>query len=876
MTTKNLGSAVSGYLDPDGRAFEGVVYQSGKPVLDKELNLEGDLSQAAVQAALRCAAPSGWISSDFLDRSHSGDGIFTPSADLNTLALPPLQALVNGWLLPIIHTGANGSNKLNLGAGPTGAGAKRTDLVILEVWRRLLSASTTEGKSQTGRIFLNGNVKIQSSDDSSLNLVDDMLDSVVNSETTKRVQIQYRLRVIPNVDLFAYPAGIDDPTVFANSVPPDAVTPNGTVSTYLYVNQSGSGDAGLWRAGDGIPSNSLGTVDGYMYAIPLCAVLRRNTTAFARNTNHNGGAASPGVSGRPDGLFHNLVAAKDLVDLRRGTSVTGWNYAEVLDKNLNALFDDALRTEWSQFSIGGGQNGHTVLMADEIGISNANGGDGTTTGDTPGANFIGEFDYTRRRFSDRVTYEVMTVKVQPGTAAVSTSTWQTGTVITLQPTALTPYPYTAFNLSTYAPSGTLIVDVVRSRILGSAAGEASVAVGAPLGNSTTFWPWSKIEGLGEDPMGPVTLTLGTIPSLTDALTTEPIYIDLLIAYPGGQGLSYTPTQDFGNDSVSINNPGALSASAPVNFASLATTPRFDYPHREICLEYLTTPLSFTFQADDDSETTYWLPERANSVSSITVNGSGASGSVTNGGRSITLTSPTSQGDEIVVNYVGRRPLPQSGVQFTIYYEARAKQTIRASLLGTSMTLIPRYTSPHLYTMTVGSGSPNEAYPFPSGYVQTGGVYPGPSGSFSGDHELNGSTEIMVANFGAATGFLKLPVTVPYVPDPQQVTFQRLSGDVDAEGRSFFKSVPSSAYMPNAFAQPLSDARVHKVILPTLMEAAADTSFGRKGTLFLVLLTRWATEDGHNSVVFTDSVLTSGNTTTASIYRLNGNLLNKRV
>ena len=39
MTLKNLGSLVSGYLDPEGRNWETAVYQSGKPVLDKELNL---------------------------------------------------------------------------------------------------------------------------------------------------------------------------------------------------------------------------------------------------------------------------------------------------------------------------------------------------------------------------------------------------------------------------------------------------------------------------------------------------------------------------------------------------------------------------------------------------------------------------------------------------------------------------------------------------------------------------------------------------------------------------------------------------------------------------------------------------------------------
>ena len=86
-----------------------------------------------------------------------------------------------------------------------------------------------------------------------------------------------------------------------------------TVATlFPYTSQSAAGDPGLWRAGDGVPTNTLGTVDGYMYALPLMAVVRRNTAAFDRNSNHNGGVASPGPSDRPDGLFYDIVDARDI------------------------------------------------------------------------------------------------------------------------------------------------------------------------------------------------------------------------------------------------------------------------------------------------------------------------------------------------------------------------------------------------------------------------------------------------------------------------------------------------------------------------------------------------------------------------------------
>ena len=52
MSTKNYGPASSGYLDPTGRNWENPVFQAGKPVLDKELNLVEDLSSGFGQGAL--------------------------------------------------------------------------------------------------------------------------------------------------------------------------------------------------------------------------------------------------------------------------------------------------------------------------------------------------------------------------------------------------------------------------------------------------------------------------------------------------------------------------------------------------------------------------------------------------------------------------------------------------------------------------------------------------------------------------------------------------------------------------------------------------------------------------------------------------------
>lgn len=866
MGQKNFGVAVSGYLDPTGRSFEQAVYQAGKPILDKELNLSDEIASAFGLDLTRMAASSGWITDQPLTNSVTLEGVFTPSITANLLVLSNnLRALVNGWIVNVQYTGNNAANQISLGAAPSGNAAKRTDLVILEVWRRLISPSpSTVGKSTGSRIWRNGNVKVPSANDAALNYADDILDATLNAESTKRVQIQYRLRAISGVDLFNYPAGIDDPTVVANSVPASAVAPDGVASAFNFSNQSSNGDPGLWRAGDGDPSNSLGTVDGYVYAIPLVAAFRRNSTVFNRNLNHNGG------SSRPDSLTHDIFVQNDIADLRCATSVRGWDYTEVGEKNFGYLLDNLLCTEWGTTAQGGGVHGHTLLWADEIGVLP---GDGTTTGDTPGAEFIGQFDCTRRFFSDRSNYEVMTFRMVPGDPNISTATWQAGTVVTINPAQIAQYPFTgAIGFISRAPSGTRIVDVKNIWIQGGSGAE-SVDVGqinaaAPAITQTAF-PVDSITGLGVYPPGNVTITLGTPPAV--GLTTEPIFIDLLIAYPPGVGLSRTPTADFASASFSPNNAGALPAGAPTSFGSNLVA-AINYVNREAHMQYQTSALSYTFTANSTGTgSKYTLPERVHSLTSVTVNASPVGGcTVDASGRILTIPGGAqSDGNTIVVNYIARRAYPQTGFQMTVYYQARAAQTVRSDLLGTSATLVPRWISSALYTLTAGSGSQAEAYPYPYAYVQTGGVLK-TGGTFAGEHELDGAVDISVAEFNASTGFLKLPTFIPYVPSPEEVTFTRAPSDTDIEDRTFFPTV-AAGYVPNAFAQGFSNERVHKVVLPTLMENSVDTDLGPKGALFLVLFTRWAAFDDENSVKF----LTSSNTTTASIFRVSGNLLNRR-
>lgn len=868
MGSKNLGPGVSGYLNPDGRAWETTVFQAGKPVLDKELNLQQDVDIGAGQFATRLTMPSGWLSSSFLNTSRMDEGVFVASAVSNELHLRDNYAHVNGWIISVLSTGAtspDATNYLDLGAGPVGAGIKRTDLVILEVWRRLLSpAPSGDGKSGAGRIWGNGNVKIT---DESLNFVDDIKDAVLGAESTKRVQIQYRLRVIQDVNLFQYPLGIDDPVVLAQSVPPSAVVPDGlpTVSPWPYVNSPT--DPGLWVAGDGIPTNELGTVDGYMYAIPFAAVFRRNQNAFDRTLNQNGGVASPGPSDRPDGLFEDILVARDVADLRLGTSPHGWDYAEVLAKNLNFLLDNKLQTEWMNgpFIMGGGMDGHTILACDQIGVSGLNGGLAPDSGENAGGDLIGQFDATRRVFSDRCIYETVVVRV-----AAPGGGWLTGSVVTIQPTALEIPPYAAFDWAAYNSNEVMFTDVVDAWWVGG------------VGQVTRRVEDASVVGINTRPIGPLQITIGSVLGL--GLTTEDLFVTLVVAYPRGEGLTMTPVNTFAG-SVSINDLTKLPAIAPVSYAALAPNNTFDYPHREVKLQYETVPVTTAVFMSNSATPpppgwpSFMLNERAASITTVLKNGGPLVGAVALGadGRTVTFLvnlDYTNPGDTLQVTYVALRPLPANLEQLSIFYEARAPQTVRASSLGTTIQLRPRLIGQEVYSLAVGSGSQDEGYPYPYGYVQMGGIYPSAVGTFNGDHELSASAQLAVTDFSSNNGLLRLPSFIGYTPAPEDVIFTRLAGDIDPEGRSYFKEVPGtstpgSAYVPNTFSQELSDAKRHRNFVPMIAELQGSSPVGPSGQLVLVLLLREAFFDALNGISFEPL---ASNTTTAAVFQLKGRLL----
>jgi len=295
---ESFGSGVSRTLSAVDRAFRNVVFQAGKPPLDAEFNLQDSLHDENLREFIRENMHSGFLidptdaTSDFVTNSQWSN--FFKLGLIHTGEAAPLQwANVNGWIIPVtgteVSSDADTSNMVKLYPPP--ATDTRIDFVFLEVWTSLVAPNpSTTNKPSASTIYKHGNVEFGGT-----NITDDIEDPTIGYETTERVQVQYRIRVFgqgaglgSSVALDVYPDGMDDPNILGQGTATTAVAG----MTYTNMRET-LGDNSLWRAGDGDSTNSLGTTDGYVYAIPVCAAFRRNSQPFvaveaAGNANQNG------------------------------------------------------------------------------------------------------------------------------------------------------------------------------------------------------------------------------------------------------------------------------------------------------------------------------------------------------------------------------------------------------------------------------------------------------------------------------------------------------------------------------------------------------------------------------------------------------------
>lgn len=997
---RNYGPSVSenpsdagtgGAFSGEDRSYESVIIQTDAPVIDWEMNLRNQVSSDyGLRRSNQRFSTSCFLGGDFLERSGPSGSFLYPGPILgseNTVGMLATDVLINGWHLRIDLTN-NASPGINILPFPSPPiSGTRTDFVILEVWRALLRATPNiANKSSVAGIFRHGNVKAPVATD----LTDDLIDPNYAVESNARVQIQYRLRIIPGINISSYIDGIDDPIVVANSVS-DFSGPgvDGTPTIYNY--SSSDDDKGLWVAGTGdlTSSTALGTVDGFMFAVPVCAVMRRNSSPFNRISNMNGAALiASGLSDRPDGLFSDSIVETDVVDLRRGCSS---NFEELLEKSFQQVLDNSMTTHGEVSNQG--TVGTSYLYRENVGNSEHSGNP----------------DGIRRYFSDRPITDTIVARIDIGGTPVNTATFSLSS-LTLS------WDSTPINVLTRAPVGTSIIKLVSLRIYAPGFGYASdnmldptspvhitsilynmnigpgidevivnwninqssvslyaeLAIEYPVNSGvrrniveayqlwtasvpplpswvdTTGWlptsdvsrsllppdPVTDYDGaqwwadLGHrevairhrtpenflDPQAPVFSAIAVAPSVSTVyeLTGTDVsqFVDTTVNFtlyvrdnPGAGfvqiDVTSGPVTDKNQIAFDLNNgfvswslnliasvvPGVIPGDFHIRITSSVGYVEIGSVVGD--LSTLNLVLGFNVDGEISGVSYILIPERLTGDFIRISDGFGDPYTTDNYTFNTAFTrveiSPVPIGTTVTVNYVAYRapyPLASSANSYNFFYRSAAMQSLLPPSGSQTLNLTPRALGKMMNIIASGPGSADDCFPFisPGAQIPVGSTpipdYP--------EARLDAPADVYLLNFDINTGFITLAVSVPYAPNPGDVTLYRgaLDDVIDAEGRHFWPKsrdpLLPPKYSPVVYSQELSFGRRHKVAYPAIMELKDDFinlpgGVGRKGTLVLVVFSAWIEYDVNNKITLT----TDASDSAAGIFRIRGNMMNPR-
>lgn len=276
-------------LNQENRNFSMVAFQQAKPILDSEMNLTQLIQNKARADLIRAILEPGIISikitTDVTDKK-------------NTLRISEAVANMNGWLLYLY--GANRTDaSSDIVFTPAPYNGTREDLAYLEAWFEEV-APTGSPEDDDESVYKYGGL-------ASGTVANDILDPTAEDETSRRIQLRWNIRTAADVNFTNYPAGIN------NTDRVKARGGNNSDTDYGYASLGN----GLYRAGDGSSAacTALKCVDGYVYAIPLYHVHRRNQTAYDAVNNPTGAPAYGSGVTIATGLYHDVIAASDVTPI---------------------------------------------------------------------------------------------------------------------------------------------------------------------------------------------------------------------------------------------------------------------------------------------------------------------------------------------------------------------------------------------------------------------------------------------------------------------------------------------------------------------------------------------------------------------------------
>jgi hypothetical protein len=860
MSDRDFGSLHT-YLDADEKNYETMVAQQNANLSSSELVLSQEIRRQEEDDILRENVDSGFLDGDF-GRDAQEDFTFQQNANEFQIVNKPIFHL-NGWVIPLEYTDTNtdGQNIISLPDAPTSSGELGVDFVWLEAWRGLIESNpSTTRKPAADKVYRHGNWLSPSNTWLDDEMKDNPVSQQTGDETSIRVQVQYRVRTA-RLDANDSYDGFSDANVQAQG-------PNGSPTSQSFTHAPDasvidSDDRGMWIAGDetGNANAVSGTADGFVYALPICLVYRRNSAGFNASSNGNGGineveSATP--SDRPDGLFSDQVVEGDIQDLRHGVTLQGRDWNQVLDKSLHLLLDNELKT-WAmdssqtQWYVGGNNDtaGTEMFMADDIvpdGVDRSNG------------NTIRNPDGICRVFSDR-PYVQKHVEIYE-----TNSDWAQGDTLTLD---LRDQPG-AKNIQDELPDGAEITDVTGVHLDDSDGSNGYI----DLTNQTV------VSGLNS-----LNATV-TFPNPFGISSQRDMWVEWEITYPAGSGLSQHPKSVPSNFEANFNPSTefenaigtTLNTSDDVlQYADIS----YEEPHREGRIEIReSSSKTITVYAKDD--TTVVIPEHpyvdgVDPNNTITVEEGGNPVGISGvNERTINLSSTLAANDaQVDVIYQALLPLPKN-TETTLYYRTPAVQALPADVLPSSLDVDVIHAPDSLYAVTSSTGSHDTCYPW---------VYPSHQlpvsvdAEYRGEQDLSAPADITLDNYDVDTGLIELSNHVP-LPSLSDMTFSspQLARSVQEESVDHYQGTALGQFEPFMSGESFSSPVPHKTFYPLLVQLNEDTDVAQEGSILLAIFNQYQFVDDagqESGNTLKNDIDVNANKGCISLYKVKGNFFSSK-
>lgn len=312
----------------DNTHFVALNVGSDAYVMEREVNESQWLNVDNAAKTLREITKSGILT---IDESNNLEKCFkvinNDTTNLNGFELPPFKSVMNGYLThhEYYRIGENKKNiPIRLPNPPVGD--IRHDFLFIEFWFAELKKDDKVPKFGY---------------DTNSSMDYEIIDNRIEAETSRRIQLQWTISHYQDFDNKCSNGFLD-----ADGKPNEDIHPlaqNGYRAKNYYYKQSDN-DKYLFIAGEGLVENqTIHTIDGYVYAIPLFNIMRLNNSGY--DEQHNPFGAVDWVdentkSDRPDGKFSNIIYSDQISDLRHLSPMSEAQYNKIFT-TLTEYYTDA-------------------------------------------------------------------------------------------------------------------------------------------------------------------------------------------------------------------------------------------------------------------------------------------------------------------------------------------------------------------------------------------------------------------------------------------------------------------------------------------------------------------------------------------------------